>query len=95
MPLLSEKATVYWTYDKDAKVYTVDVGGTKYYYGTYNTFDTISCSSTWYITDSNAANKGKTQFVAEYVTKTSDPLDPPEIVTPTGETLTIEQAIAK
>jgi len=35
-----------------------------YYTGTYNTYDTLSASETKYITGSNAANVGVSQFVA-------------------------------
>ena len=35
--------------------------------GTYSDFATISLSSTWYITGTNAGNKGNTQFYVEFI----------------------------
>ncbi len=66
-PQASTTATQVWTYNAEAGVFTVEMNGTEYYMGTYNTYDTISVSSTYYITGSNAGNKGSTQFYVEFV----------------------------
>ena len=72
-------------------MFAVNMNGTDYYMGTYNTYDTISVSSTWYITGSNAGNKGSTQFYVEFVeagstggTTTPDTPDTP-VTPPSGD----------
>ena len=55
-----------YTFDEETQLYVAELGSNKYYNGTYNTYATISASSTWYITGSNAANVGVTQFVAQF-----------------------------
>ncbi len=76
--VIVDTPTTYWNYNTEAKVYVIDVNGTKYYMGTYTnsstgtTFSTISCSSTYYIIDGNAYNVGKTQFVAQFVDAVND-----------------------
>ena len=40
-----EAASSVWTYDAELNTFVTDIEGTKYYVGTYNTFDTISPSS--------------------------------------------------
>ena len=60
--------TMYYTFDETAKVYVATIDSKVYYTGTYNTFDTFSASETKYITGSNAANVGVSQFVAGFGT---------------------------
>ena len=66
-PLASKTASQVWIYDTEAGVFTVTIGNTKYYMGTYSTYDTISVSSTWYITGANAGNRGTAQFYVEFI----------------------------
>ena len=62
---LVDAATGKWTWNDDAKLFVYNVGGTDYFLGTYNNFNTIGASAVSYITGNNAGNIGKTQFVAQ------------------------------
>ena len=62
---LVDAATGKWTWNDDAKLFVYNVGGTDYFLGTYNNFNTISASAVSYITGDKAGNIGKTQFVAQ------------------------------
>lgn len=59
----------YYTFDDTVYtlVYTADADNS-YYMGTYNSFTTFSASNTFYITGSNAANIGVSQFPARLYT---------------------------
>ncbi len=59
-----------FVWDSDLKVLKVTVGETDYYLGTHQTYNTISLSSTYYISGNNAANVGVSQFVANFATVT-------------------------
>ena len=62
---LVDAATGKWTWNDDAKLFVYNVGGTDYFLGTYNNFNTIGASAVSYITGDKAGNIGKTQFVAQ------------------------------
>ncbi len=61
----SAEGTV-WKYDATISAWCAELGGTMYYMGSYNTFDTISASKTSYIKEDN---KGVTQFPAGFFEK--------------------------
>jgi len=67
-PKLSTEPTAVYIFDEESQLYVVELGDRLYYYGTYNTFETFSASGTSYITGSNAANVGVTQFVGQFGT---------------------------
>ena len=66
-PILVTAPTTVFNYNTEAKVYTVLIENTNYYLGTFNTYNTFSASSTYYITGSNASTVGVSQFVGQFV----------------------------
>ena len=74
--------TMYYTFDETAKVYVATIDSKVYYTGTYNTFDTFSASETKYITGSNAANVGVSQFVAGFGTVVVKEVTPIAVMEP-------------
>ncbi len=81
-PKLSTEPSVVYTYDEETGIYVVEIDGSKYYYGTYGTWDTISTSSTYYITGDNAANAGVTQYIAQFGIYNGEAEKPEEPETP-------------
>ncbi len=65
---LTDKPTAVYKFDETMGILVANVAGADYYLGTYKEFNTISASKTTYITGDNAANVGKSQFVAKLVT---------------------------
>ena len=67
-PEITETPDQVWKYDAASKLYTITltVGSytDPYYLGTYSNYNTISSSSTFYVTGENAANYGVAQFAA-------------------------------
>ena len=61
---VADSACVY-VYDDTTKAWVTNVGGTDYYIGSYQNFETLSASKTSYI---DASNTGVTQFPANLVT---------------------------
>ena len=53
-----------FAYDSTTFAWKTTVGGTEYYMGTYNTFETVSASATSYI---NAENTRVSQFPLELI----------------------------
>ena len=84
-PNYTTTAGAVWTYNEEAGTYTVEIEGTEYYLGTYNTFDTFSPSSISYITGSNAADVGVSQFLATCVDPSTLPEEDPKPDTPDPE----------
>ena len=65
---MTTEPTTYFVFNADANTYVTDLGDTGIFYlGTYGTFETISASKISYITGSNAANVGVSQFPIEWV----------------------------
>jgi len=81
-PQAATTPTQVWSYYEDAGVYTVTMNGTRYYMGTYNQFETIGVSNIKYITGSNAANVGVSQFIAEFIPAGDREEDPGDEETP-------------
>jgi len=65
---ITTEPSAVFTYSEDAKTYVANVAGEDRYLGTYNTYNTISASSTSYITGSKAGDVGVKQFVAGFCT---------------------------
>ena len=65
---ITTEPSAVFTYSEDAKTYVANVAGEDRYLGTYNTYNTISASSTSYITGSKAGDVGVKQFVAGFRT---------------------------
>ena len=65
-PHLVDEATGTWAWDGTLGVFTWNLEGTLHYLGTYNSFTTISPSELTFISGSNAANIGVSQFVCQY-----------------------------
>ena len=65
---ITTEPSAVFTYSEDAKTYVANVAGEDRYLGTYNTYNTISASSTSYITGSKAGDVGVKQFVAYFCT---------------------------
>ena len=63
---ITTEPSAVFTYSEDAKTYVANVAGEDRYLGTYNTYNTISASSTSYITGSKAGDVGVKQFVAYF-----------------------------
>ena len=89
-PQMSSTPTQVWTYNEEVGVFTVEMNGQEYYMGTYGTYETISVSSTYYITGDKAANKGVSQFYVVFVdpnaSETPDtPVVPDEPTPETGK----------
>ncbi len=63
---ITETPTSVMAWNMDLNALTFVNGEKTYYMGTYNTFLTMSASETKYITGSNAANVGVTQFPTYY-----------------------------
>ena len=67
-PEITETPDQVWKYDAASKLYTITLTTGNYtdpyYLGTYSNFNTISSSSTHYVTGENAANYGVSQFAA-------------------------------
>ncbi len=63
--ITTEPVGVY-VWNEDANTWTVTIDNDVFYLGTYNSFKTISASLISYITGNNAANVGKSQFVAQW-----------------------------
>ena len=85
---LTAEATTVFAYSEDAKTYVSTVGTDTFYLGTYNTFETISASSTYYITGEKANTLGVSQFAADFckvtITEKPDVPDVPEVPADTG-----------
>ena len=71
-----EAASSVWTFDTELNTFVTDIEGTKYYVGTYNTFDTISPSS---------IDKAATSFVGHLYGQVTEPETPVEPEQPTHE----------
>ncbi len=61
---LTAEPTAVYTWNADLHIFTANVAGEDRYLGTYNTYNTISASTTSYITGDNAAKIGVSQFPA-------------------------------
>ena len=64
---LTTTPSAVFVYNEELGVYTANVAGADRYLGTYNSYSTISASDIKYISGSNAANVGVTQFVAKFI----------------------------
>ncbi len=65
--LTTDPVGVYvWNADANTWTVTIDEAEATFYLGTYNSYNTISASSVYYITGGNAANIGVSQFVAQW-----------------------------
>lgn len=64
--VITEAPTAVFTYNTEATTYVVNIEGTDYYLGTYNTYKTFSASKISYITGENAAKVGVSQFPAVF-----------------------------
>ena len=63
--LTTDPVGVYvWNEEANTWTVTIDEAEATFYLGTYNSYNTISASSVYYITGDNAANVGVTQFLA-------------------------------
>ena len=71
-----ETASSVWTFDAELNTFVTDIEGTKYYVGTYNTFDTISPSS---------IDKAATSFVGHLYGQTTGGNTPVEPEVPAHE----------
>ncbi len=85
---LSTSTSTVFKYSENAKTFVVTISGADYYLGTYGTYKTFSASSVNYITGSNAANVGITQFPAVLTPTTEDETTPVPDTTKTPETTT-------
>ena len=63
---LTAEATTVFTYSEDAKTFIHTIGDTSFYLGTYGTYNTMSASSTYYITGEKAGDVGVSQFVSTF-----------------------------
>lgn len=74
--VITDAPTAVFKYNVEATTYVVDIEGTDYYIGTYNTFSTFSASKISYITGDNAAKVGVSQFPAVFTAVGSAPVAP-------------------
>ena len=74
--VITDTPTAVFKYNAEATTYVVDIEGTDYYIGTYNTFSTFSASKISYITGDNAAKVGVSQFPAVFTAVGSAPVAP-------------------
>ncbi len=74
--VITDAPTAVFKYNAEATTYVVDIEGTDYYIGTYNTFSTFSASKISYITGDNAAKVGVSQFPAVFTAVGSAPVAP-------------------
>ena len=63
---LTTEATTVFTHSEEAKTFIHTIGDTSFYLGTYGTYNTMSASSTYYITGDKAADAGVTQFISTF-----------------------------
>ena len=61
---IADEAINPFVWAADLNTFVVDIAGTNYYLGTYNTYNTISASDVKYISGDNAAKVGVSQFPA-------------------------------
>ncbi len=90
--LVTEPTCVY-TWSESLEIFVTHVGEADFFLGTYGTYNTMSPSSTYYITDANAEKIGTEQFLAYLYTKDNlpeapvvDPTEPTEPSTPDNPT---------
>ena len=62
---IADEAINPFVWSDDVNTLVVDIAGTYYYLGTYNTYNTISASDIKYIAGDNAAKVGVSQFPIE------------------------------
>lgn len=84
---LTTEATTVFTYSEEAKTFIHTIGDTSFYLGTYGTYNTMSASSTYYITGDKAADVGVSQFVSTFYAPASGSSN-------TGDTSVISVAAA-
>ncbi len=96
-PQITDAAETLFTYNADAKAYTVTLNDGKYdndyYFGTYQDYTTIGASSAYYISGSNAGNYGTSQFVAHLMTEIPKLESNPGGSTGGGETTTTPEPV--
>ena len=63
---IADEAINPFVWSTDLNTFVVDIAGTYYYLGTYNTYNTISASDIKYIAGDNAAKVGVSQFPIEF-----------------------------
>ncbi|MBE6960396.1 MAG: hypothetical protein E7448_06715 [Ruminococcaceae bacterium] len=91
---LTTEATTVFTFSSDANTFIHTIGEDSFYLGTYGTYETMSASSTYYITGDKAADVGVNQFpsyfyssdsLPELPTQPSEPTEPSEPSTDPSE----------
>jgi len=68
---LTTEATTVFSYSAEAKTFVHTINDTTFYLGTYGTYNTMSASSTYYITGDKAGDVGVSQFVSTFYAPTS------------------------
>ena len=77
--LTTDVPSVTFTWDETLQTIICNTGSDIFCFGTYGTFDTISCTSDYYFTEGNAASVDKTQFIGRFYTVgASDTPDTPD-----------------
>ena len=77
--LTTDVPSVTFTWDETLQTIICNTGSDIFCFGTYGTFDTISCTSDYYFTEGNAASVDKTQFIGRFYTVgASDTPDEPD-----------------
>ena len=96
--LTTDVPSVTFTWNETLQTVVCNTGSDIFCFGTYGTFDTISCTSDYYFTEGNAASVDKTQFIGRFYTvgasDTPDEPDEPDTpVEPGSETLVTEPVV--
>ena len=66
--LTTDVPSVTFTWNETLQTVVCNTGSDIFCFGTYGTFDTISCTSDYYFTEGNAASVDKTQFIGRFYT---------------------------